>query len=484
VKEYDIVIAGGGSAGITCAIQAAARGLQVAVIEKDGEPGGTLHITAGHLSAAGALRQHEKGIADSAQQHFDDVQRICRNTMDAVITRKATELAPQTLNWLQQLGYPFHERTPLFIYGHEPYSVPRTYFGVNDVSPKINKPGKTIFHLLKPLWDKQVAAGRIHFFPHHTITTIEKENNEVTAVLAQAPDGVVPFSGLHYVLTTGGYAANPAFFSQANAATRLISTAKTASMGEGITAAAKMGAVFQGHEKHSSTLGGIEMEPGSGRANFWQAWARVSNGVDRKQREIYVNEAGQRFMNEYDLDADERERLVLQQPGHRFWLIFDETALHDGDCVVPQWTADELKAHSLEEKAVWQADSITELAVKTGLPQTALQQTVETYNQFVANGKDPAFGRTYLHHAVLQPPFYALLVYAYSLISFGGLKVNEQLQIICANGTVMNNLYAAGEILGAAATSGHAFCGGMLLTPAISFGKWLGDTLPAINPLP
>jgi fumarate reductase flavoprotein subunit len=39
-------------------------------------------------------------------------------------------------------------------------------------------------------------------------------------------------------------------------------------------------------------------------------------------------------------------------------------------------------------------------------------------------------------------------------------------------------LYAAGEVLGTAATSGHAFCGGMLLTPALTFGRLLGEWLP------
>jgi predicted flavoprotein YhiN len=68
-------------------------------------------------------------------------------------------------------------------------------------------------------------------------------------------------------------------------------------------------------------------------------------------------------------------------------------------------------------------------------------------------------------------------VYAYSLISFGGIEVNNALQVITTDKKPITNLYAAGEILGAAATSGHAFCGGMLLTPALSFGKWLGEIL-------
>jgi succinate dehydrogenase/fumarate reductase flavoprotein subunit len=474
VTRYDIAIAGAGSAGMVCAIRAAQRGLRVVVVEKDTVPGGTLHVTAGHLSAAGTRRQQEKGINDTAEQHYADVRRICRDTMDAIVARKAIELAPQTLDWLQEMGYPFHEKTPLLIYGHEPYGVPRTYFGTNDVSAKINRPGQTVFHVLKPLWDEQVAKGNIHFLPEHSLDSIRCDGSRVTSLMVQSPAGVHELYADQYVLTTGGYAANPGFFENGP---RLISTARHTSMGDGIVAAQNIGAVFQGHEKHSSTLGGMELDPASGRADFWTAWARVSNGVDRKQREIYVNEKGLRFMNEYDLDADERERIVLQQPGRRFWLIFDETALYDGDCVVPQWTADELKQHSLDGKAVWQADSIAALAEKTGLPPDNLQQTIDRFNQYVKNNRDDDFQRTYLQHAIAQPPYYALLVYAYSLISFGGLKVNEQLQIVRQDSSVIENLYAAGEILGAAATSGHAFCGGMLLTPALSFGKWLGEVL-------
>jgi fumarate reductase flavoprotein subunit len=38
-------------------------------------------------------------------------------------------------------------------------------------------------------------------------------------------------------------------------------------------------------------------------------------------------------------------------------------------------------------------------------------------------------------------------------------------------------LYAAGEALGTSATSGNAFCGGMLATPALGFGRILGREL-------
>lgn len=475
---YDVLIAGAGSAGMPCAIRAAQLGKRVCVLEKDVEIGGTLHVTAGHLSAAGTKRQSSKGFADNAANHYADIVRISRNTMDPIVAKKATDLAATTLDWLDELGYPFHEKTPVLIYGHEPYSVPRTYFGANDVSTKIDRSGKTVFNLLLPLWQQLVAENKIEVLLEHKMIGLQKENNLIVGIEVEHKQMRKVLQAKNYVLTTGGYASNTDFFASVTKdATRLVSTAKPTSTGDGILAAMQIGSLFVGGEKHSSTLGGIELEPNSGRANFWQAWARVSNGMDRKQREIYVNEDGLRFMNEYDLNVDERERIVLQQPNKRFWVIFDEQALHDGDPLVPQWTHEQLINESKKEKAVWQADSIEALATKIGLPANALSATVSQYNHFVQQQKDEQFGRTYLQHSLSKAPYFAVLVYAYSLISFGGLKVNEHLQVVCTDGTHFNNLYAAGEILGAAATSGHAFCGGMLLTPAIAFGKWLGETL-------
>ena len=39
-------------------------------------------------------------------------------------------------------------------------------------------------------------------------------------------------------------------------------------------------------------------------------------------------------------------------------------------------------------------------------------------------------------------------------------------------------LYAAGEVLGSGTTLGSTFAPGMMLTPALSIGRWLGMTLP------
>jgi fumarate reductase flavoprotein subunit len=49
--------------------------------------------------------------------------------------------------------------------------------------------------------------------------------------------------------------------------------------------------------------------------------------------------------------------------------------------------------------------------------------------------------------------------------------------VIGANGRPIRNLYAAGEVLGFGRTSGDAFVGGLSLTPALTFGRLLGESL-------
>ena len=482
MPPFDLIIVGAGSAGMMCAIAAAEAGKSVLVIEKDVLVGGSLHVTAGHLSAGGTRRQKAKGITDSWKKHYKDVLRISNNTADKDLARLATRLAPDLVDWLEDHGYPFFEPTPVIIHGHEPYSTPRTYWGSDDTRSEdvLTHKGKSVFQVIKPIWDDFVAKGLIKVHLSCKMTGLIRPKKRVLGVRATLQNGEkMEFFAPKTVLTTGGYAANSDFFKQVTEGNpRLISTARKTSMGEGITAAREIGAAFRGADLHVSTLGGIEFEPNSGRADFWKAFTRTSNAVDRLPREMYVNENGVRFINEDERSVDKRERAVLEQPNRRFWLIFDKNALeNEGLSVVAFWNLDDIENAATEEKAVWQADTIENLAKKIKLDPSVLGQTVGHFNDFTDKKHDPDFGRQYLEHPILQPPFYAILTYAYSLISFGGVHVDKHLRVVDTEGVAIAGLYAAGEITGAAATSGNAFCGGMLLTPALAFGQYLGKKL-------
>jgi fumarate reductase flavoprotein subunit len=50
--------------------------------------------------------------------------------------------------------------------------------------------------------------------------------------------------------------------------------------------------------------------------------------------------------------------------------------------------------------------------------------------------------------------------------------------VLRGDGSVVPNLYAAGEVLGSGVSVGNAFAAGMMLTPALTFGRLLGERLP------
>jgi fumarate reductase flavoprotein subunit len=92
--------------------------------------------------------------------------------------------------------------------------------------------------------------------------------------------------------------------------------------------------------------------------------------------------------------------------------------------------------------------------------------------------RSDALGRQYLPSKITRAPFFAVRHQGHSVTSTVGLAVDGQLRVVRVGGAPVPNLYAAGELLGSGQTMGSAFVGGMMVTPAITFGRLLGLNLP------
>jgi fumarate reductase flavoprotein subunit len=78
---------------------------------------------------------------------------------------------------------------------------------------------------------------------------------------------------------------------------------------------------------------------------------------------------------------------------------------------------------------------------------------------------------------VAKGPFYAIRMQGSTPLSTVGLAVDDSLRVARKGREPVPNLYAIGEVLGFGATAGNAFVGGGMLTPAMTFGKLLGEKM-------
>ncbi|WP_181782235.1 FAD-binding protein, partial [Pseudonocardia pini] len=233
--------------------------------------------------------------------------------------------------------------------------------------------------------------------------------------------------------------------------------------------------IVRNGQKHLPGPGAIETEEGSGRAI--EGWARLTP-VGRPPREIHVNARGERFRAEDDVDMDATERALLQQPGHLMWMVFDEASLvADEHMVNRRWDRAEVRLRAAENKHLFSAPTLAELAEKASIDPDGLAATVAEWNAVVAGGGTDRFGRVDPAFGVSEAPFYALKCHATPISSAAGVTVDGSLRVTRDDGTPIAGLYAAGELLGAGATMGFAKVGGMMVTPALSLGRVLGRAL-------
>jgi 3-oxosteroid 1-dehydrogenase len=133
------------------------------------------------------------------------------------------------------------------------------------------------------------------------------------------------------------------------------------------------------------------------------------------------------------------------------------------------------------------ADTLEELAKTIGVDARGLAQTVERFNGFAVEGKDPEHGRgesLYDHFygdpdnapnpnlgTIAKKPFYALQVHPGAIGTKGGARVNGDAQVLRPDGAAIPGLYAAGNVMAGVTGAGYPGAGATI-SAAMTFG-WL-----------
>jgi 3-oxosteroid 1-dehydrogenase len=203
---------------------------------------------------------------------------------------------------------------------------------------------------------------------------------------------------------------------------------------------------------------------------------------------IMVNGAGQRFVNEA---APYVDTVHAMYEGHSAanahipsWLIFDQR-YRDRYVFAGLPPRRSLPRRWYTAGAVFRGDSLSSLASDTGIDADGLAKTVSRFNEFANAGRDEDFRRgdsaydRYYGDPRCRPnpnlaplsrgPFYAVKIVPGDLGTKGGLRTDARARVLRADETVIEGLYAAGNV--SASVMGHSYAGaGATIGPAMTFG--------------
>lgn len=472
-SKWDLIVVGGGNAGLPAAIFAAARGARVLIIEAAARLGGTLWLSTGQMSAAGTKLQATKGIEDSPESHYDDIMRISKGTANPELVRLAVFNAANTFDWLMDNGFDVHDEHPVIGTNHDPYSHARYAWGKDG--------GRSVLRVLEEQLQPHVDSGRVTVLTSTEVTDLlQAADGAVTGVMTRdAVGNSQRHDGRNTLLTCGGYTANADMFERLEGAQDYTDMTYPQSQGAGITLALAAGGQVRGGEHHLPLFGAV-LDDDSYPARMI-ATARPWP-PKRPPWEIYVNARGERFMREDVPSHDAHEEALLRQPHERCWVVFDEEIyarapqLVRGSFTGPFTPEDVQFAFEDGMKMFFKADSIEALATAAGIPPDGLRETIADYNRGRSAGND-AFGREHMPLPISKAPYYAVQLQSWTLISCAGVTVDDRLRVTGQDGRPIPNLYAAGELLGAGQLNGRSYCGGMMVTPALTFGRLLGQEI-------
>ncbi len=418
MMETDVLVIGSGGAGLAAAISASQEGADVIVLEKLAVLGGSTALSGGGIAATGTRFQEERGIEDSKEDWLATWKERQASTHpdgiypDYAVVEVLMDEFVDTTNWLSgEVGH--HYRN---VYG----------LGV-DPTPRLHDPeevgdglvmGQALLYNLEQYLKK---ADVPILTETKAVEFIYDKSDKIAGVKAESKDHNLIIEAKKVILATGGFAKNEEMLEEyipEFAGSSKLSAATVGATGDGIQLALDAGAVMY-EEPWIIGLGIVDFVAPSAIGNLAFNFSNV-----------YVNEKGERFMNEADHYAIVTNRVAAQE---RPYLILDSNEAN----------ADYIENinEKMDSGEVFKAETLEELAKVINVPADKLQKTITAYNKGDEEyGKDEDFLMP-----VQEAPYYAVKIYPMTMGTFSGVKTDENFNVLTPHGKAIANLYAVGE---------------------------------------
>ena len=454
-EETDVLVVGGGFAGLAAAIEAIEAGARVILIDKMSAVGGNSILNGGDMAAVGTKLQIEAGVEDSFELMEADMLRAGKHYNHVERVRVLVENSKAAVEWCESIGVEF---TKLNFHGG--HSVPRTNTTknatggdiVNAQRAKLEELGTKV--TLNTKLDTLVLddAGRVVGVQARKGYTIDNEDSGDT-IYIKANKAVV--------LASGGFSNDVQMrtIHEPRLTEALTSTNQQGATGEALRDAQKHGAM-------AVHLSWIQLGP-------WTSPDEPGFGYTPQFCERLVGhglmidpETGKRFVKETG-DRKERADKMLEL-GHTTLVIGDAPA-------VERQVAPRILEGGLKNGVIMEFDSLEAIATEFSIPEDVFLAEVERWNSFVTAGVDQDFGTMIMDEAAptQTAPFYVAKLWPKVHHTMGGLVTNLQSQVLNQDYEPIPGLYAAGEVCGG--THGAVRLGSCAITDCIVFGRIAGQ---------
>jgi tricarballylate dehydrogenase len=482
--QYDVIVVGGGNAALCAALSAAESVKKILVLERapEDEAGGNSRFTAGLFRVAyDGVEDLKKVMWDlgpeeiartdfgtyTSDQFLDDMARVTEFRCDPDLTEILVKRSLATVEWMKKKGVRFTAA-----WGRQAFNIGGRFKFWGGLTVEAVGGGPGLVEGLTTIAKKTGVEIRYGA----RVTGLLTNDSGVYGVKAKIGGKTAELHSSAVVLAAGGFQANPEMRARyLGPGWELAKVRGTRfNTGEVIRMALDIGAAPVGNwsgchavawDRNAPEFGDLAVGDGFQKHSY--PWA------------VYLNAEGKRFVDE---GADFRNytyakygRVILGQPGQYAWQVFDAK--------VKAQLRDEYRIRQVTKVT---ANTLEELVDRMELPKTAVEElrkynaAVQTDVPFNPNVKDGrgtrnlAINKSNWANTLDTPPYEAYAVTCGITFTFGGLRINNDAQVMSTDGEPIPGLYAAGELVGGIFWFNYP--GGTGLTNGAVFGRIAGES--------
>jgi fumarate reductase flavoprotein subunit len=455
---YDVLVVGGGLAGMSTAIRAAELGLSVRLLEQ----GTGQHYLCNSRYTGGLFHIGMENMASPPEEIVARLTRITAGETRAPLAQTLARNAGRAIAWLRSQGVSLIRVGPDGLRQHS-LAPP----GVRNTG--LNWRWRSGDVMLRTLNKRLVELGG-YFDQGVVAEELIVEHGRVRGLMVRRGSSRESYRAPVVALCDGGFQANRELLNAhiSPAPDRVLMRNAETGRGGGLRMAQAVGAKLVGL---GSFYGHVQYRDAMTDGRFWPYPVMDSLCVAG----LLLDAFGQRFCDESLGGVHVANAMARLNDPLGCHVVFDERIWQGPG---RDWL---LPANPFLEKAggkLISADNLDALATRIGLAPDRLRASVETWNSAIA-GQMPFTPRrvnpAYVPHPVQQGPFHAIPLCAGVTYTMGGILTDAAARVLDENERPITGLLAAGACTGGLeGFSRNGYSGG--LSKSATFGMIAGET--------